>query len=64
MLDSLINNRQAGGVVIPYLTEQERVDVNPLLINYHRANTLRKYEGLPLLVPEVRMPIFGLGTGM
>jgi hypothetical protein len=53
---------QAQGVFIPYLTEAERVDVNPLLINYHRANTLGQYEGLPLLVPEGNMPIFELGA--
>jgi hypothetical protein len=38
------------------------VDVNPLLINYHRANTFRQYEGLPPLVLEGNMPIFELGA--
>jgi hypothetical protein len=51
IFDSLINSRQEKGEIIPYLNESERVDVNPLLIHYSRANTLRKYMGLPLLEP-------------
>ena len=62
MFNSLIYNRQSQGIYIPYLTEAERVDVNPLLIRYHRANTLRQHEGLPLLEPQGDMPIFERGT--
>ena len=56
--DGLINNRQSQGEVIPYLTEAERVDVNLLLVDYERANVIRRYEGLPILVPLGEMPIF------
>ena len=58
IFDSLINNRQAQGEIIPYLTEAERVDVNPLLVQYERANAIRRYKGLPILVPQGEMPIF------
>ena len=45
--DGLINNRQSQGEVIPYLTEAERVDVNLLLVDYERANVIRRYEEMP-----------------
>jgi hypothetical protein len=49
IFQNLIDNRQQKGEVIKYLDESERVDINPMLINCHRANTIRKYRNLPPL---------------
>jgi hypothetical protein len=62
---NLIDNRQQKGEVIKYLDESERVDVNPMLINYHRANTIRKYRNLPQLdtlgqSPEIDLMMGGM----
>jgi hypothetical protein len=56
MFDSLINNRQEKGETISWLDESERFDVNPMLINYKRANTIRAYKNLPLIEPTGYRP--------
>ena len=38
------------------MDESERLDVNPMLIAYHRANTLRAYKNLPQLVESGHKP--------
>jgi hypothetical protein len=51
LFQRLINNRQEQGQVIPWLDKSERFDVNLMLVSYHRANVIRKYQNLPLLEP-------------
>jgi hypothetical protein len=70
----IINNRQEQGQVIWWLDGSERFNINPMLINYERANKIRKHQNLPPLEPigelaeesmeDISLEPAGTNTGM
>ena len=70
----IINNRQEQGQVIRWLDGSERFDITPMLINYERANKIRKHQNLPPLEPigelaeesmeDISLEPAGTNTGM